>query len=420
MTVVTAHQRDRLAEIRARSAKAREAMANARRAQTAAHQAREPQAEAAATLALESARGDLLVAQELESQALSQIAGLNSYTATDSLFDDVATVQTLEQLAGSSMPIGSMALGPAVGAADLVAMIESGSWGPSRMAVTSPSVPDSSRTSYYGVIEQPRRRLSLLDLIPTMQVDSLVVEYMQEGAAVSGSPSSFDTAVETAEGAIKPQADLNLGEAQAIVRTIAHWVKLKRQQIADVPALETLVRTRLTYGVLRRVESQILSGNGVGENITGIVGTTGVGDVQYDAGELAADQALEGVVDVLLSEAVPNAVILNPRDWADLRKAKADGTGQSGAYYSAGPFVSTAQQLWDCAVIPSTAVAAGTALVGDFSSGCTLLVREGVNIRLSDSDADDFTRNRVTVLGEGRFGLMIQQPGAFAVVHLTA
>jgi hypothetical protein len=46
-------------------------------------------------------------------------------------------------------------------------------------------------------------------------------------------------------------------------------------------------------------------------------------------------------------------------------------------------------------------------------------VREAVNVRLSDSDQDDFIRNRLTALAEGRFALAIWQPSAFSLVHLA-
>ncbi len=39
-------------------------------------------------------------------------------------------------------------------------------------------------------------------------------------------------------------------------------------------------------------------------------------------------------------------------------------------------------------------------------------------MRISDSDQDDFIRNEVTYLGEGRFGLAVYQPTAFAKVTL--
>jgi HK97 family phage major capsid protein len=75
--------------------------------------------------------------------------------------------------------------------------------------------------------------------------------------------------------------------------------------------------------------------------------------------------------------------------------------------------------VWGLPAVPAKAVAAGTALVGDFTSGCMLIVREGVNVRASGSDRDDFVRNRVTLLGEGRSGPAIWQPAAFATVDLA-
>jgi hypothetical protein len=52
--------------------------------------------------------------------------------------------------------------------------------------------------------------------------------------------------------------------------------------------------------------------------------------------------------------------------------------------------------------------------------GATLFVRERVHVLISDSDQDDFLRNRVTLLGEMRAAIAIWQPSCFALVDLTA
>ena len=120
---------------------------------------------------------------------------------------------------------------------------------------------------------------------------------------------SLDTAAETAELALKPQGDEVLEDAQVVARTIAHWSKIPRQQLSDVPSLATVVQGRLTYGVLRRVENAILAGDGVGREPTryGILNTTGIADVVFDGTKPLADLSLTGIVDVLLAEAEPNA-----------------------------------------------------------------------------------------------------------------
>ena len=72
---------------------------------------------------------------------------------------------------------------------------------------------------------------------------------------------------------------------------------------------------------------------------------------------------------------------------------------------SDGAFSSDGQVLWDLPIIDSKVIPENVALVGDFTLACTLLIREGVNLRMSDSDQDDFIRNRVTLLAEGRVAL---------------
>ena len=61
----------------------------------------------------------------------------------------------------------------------------------------------------------------------------------------------------------------------------------------------------------------------------------------------------------------------------------------------------------------------GEILVGDFGIGVQLLFREGINILFSDSNEDDFTKNRVTILGELRAANVVWRPPAFTKIFLT-
>jgi len=348
----------------------------------------------------------LAATQEEERYILGQIAGTDRDLYGDSFLRQPDQLRSIAQYAGSSAPIGSVNLGVGVAREDLVAQIGRFAAGPGEGTIGFAG----RGTTYFGVAEAPRRQLRLLDLIPALPMDGRSIEYSQE-------VGTLDTAAETAEGAVKPQHTVDYPDAEAIAKVIAHFTKLRRQQLADAPQLEGAIRNRLGYGVLRRLEAQVLGGDGAGENLRGILNTTGIASVAYNAAALAADQALEGLVSVLLADATPNAVALNPRDWADMLKAKAAG---SGDYHSAGPFTATAERLWGAVAVPATGIPAGTALVGDFTLGATIFVREGVNVRMSDSDQDDFVRNKVTLLGEGRFALAVWQPSAFAVVDLAA
>jgi HK97 family phage major capsid protein len=265
------------------------------------------------------------------------------------------------------------------------------------------------RGNYGGIVPQLRRQLRVLDLLPTGTMDENTFPYTQESG-------SFTTAAETAEGAQKPEGGLTLTDAEAVAATIAHWLKIRKQALADSSALQSIVDSRLRYGVERRLEAEVLAGDGLGANITGILNTSGLGNVAFDNTQLPADQVLHGITTVLLADAQATGIVMNPLDWENAVKAKAAGDGH---YFSNGPFSMTPEQMWGVPLIPSASIAQGTALVGDFEIGAMLLIREGVNVLLSDSDQDDFIRNRVTMLGEMRAALPVFRPAAFSTVHFS-
>ncbi len=92
-------------------------------------------------------------------------------------------------------------------------------------------------------------------------------------------------------------------------------------------AFAEFIQPRLSYGVLRRVETQVLNGDGTGENIKGILQTTGIGTPASVSGDNDADVILNGIVAVLNADAMPNAAVCNPTDLGKMLKAKATSPG---------------------------------------------------------------------------------------------
>jgi HK97 family phage major capsid protein len=328
----------------------------------------------------------------------------------DDEFLSEGTREVLAQMASSKMPVGRVALGEAVSRDELAGAFGGEVSRPMAAAPFTEVSEGARRGTSRGVRPALRRPTRLLDLFPSSPMDGASFDYVQESATFTG-------AAETVEGAVKPAVEVGFTDATAYAETVAVYTKLKKQAVEDQSVLASTVQSNLSYRVLRRAEGQILAGAGHGAGeIQGILNTTGIASVEYDAAALAADATLEGITTVLLSDAVPNFVALHPTDWADMLRAKAAGDGQ---YFGAGPFGAIASQLWEVPVIPTPAVTAGTALVGDAAIGATVLVRTGIQAFVSDADSDDFTRNRLTVLAEARLGLAVWFPQAFAVVELT-
>jgi HK97 family phage major capsid protein len=265
---------------------------------------------------------------------------------------------------------------------------------------------------FRGIVPPRVRRLTLLDIIPTGTTDSNSVEYVQVSAIPFG-------AAETAELAMKPELGMTTTDATAPVRTIAGWVKAARQALDDMAGLATLINTLLPYEVRRRVEAQILAGDGVGQNLLGILNTTGIGQPAGVAGDNAADAILRAMTVVILSDSDPNFCAINPLTWQNLLLLREQTNDQAqalswkGEYLYGQPGTLATPTLWGLTLTPSRIIGTNNPLVGD-AMGASLLVREGLNIKTSDSDQDDFVRNRVTILAETRVALPVWRPSAFA------
>lgn len=359
--------------------------------------------------------GDLAVAKGDEARALRALSdgattlpGVGADEQTGTLLSDPRVREQLQHFASSKVQFGVRDLGIVKGKEALIAESERNL----RMAQDGSVTYDGAgRTAYPPItVQELRQRLNVLNLIPQTPMENRTQPFIRESG-------SFDTALETAEGAIKPEAEIVLEDDTAVAKTVAHFFKSPKQLLSDFAGLGALLNSRLTYGVMRRLERQVLAGDGTGENLLGILNTTNLPSIAYSADALMADQILQAITTVLVNDANPGAIVVNPVDWASMLTVKAE---TSGVYLSSGPFSAQATTLWGLPVIASKSMSVGKALVGDFTGGCVLLVREGVNAVISDADVDDFERNMVTILAEGRFGFFVSQIDAFCEVDLAA
>ena len=162
-----------------------------------------------------------------------------------------------------------------------------------------------------------------------------------------------------------------------------------------------------------------MAGDGAGENLLGILNTVGIGQVELDAASALSDLTLDGLVSVIQADATPDAVVLNPTDWAGMLKAKAAGSTGSGSTARACSHTPPNHRLG-----PARRDLQGDA--GRDSSGGRVRdllhavhPRGGQRPGFEIADQDDFVRNRVTALGELRAGLAVWQPAGFTEVALA-
>jgi len=257
-------------------------------------------------------------------------------------------------------------------------------------------------------VPQPRRMAKVLDLITIGDTNSDTVEYVRQD-------DFTNVAAETAEATAtttgtKPEATIAFTKVTAAVKTIAHWIPATRRALADAGQLRTLVESQLRYGLEFRLESQVVAGDGTGENLTGIQNTSGI-LTQAKGADTVADAIHKAITQVRLGFIEPNGIALHPNDWEIVRLSK-DTTNQ---YLIGPPGIAAAEQLWGLPVAVSPAVSDDTGLVGDWRYA-TLWMREGAQVYASDSHDDFFVKNLVALLAELRAAFGVTMPKAFASV----
>jgi len=266
-----------------------------------------------------------------------------------------------------------------------------------------------------GVLSILQREINVLDLIPRLQTDSDTIEYVREDTFTNNAAMVAEATATTGTTGTKPESVLAYSSQTAPVRTLAHWIPVTNKTLADAPQIRGIINSRLLLGLTLALETQILTGDGTGENFLGIL-NSGI-NVQAIGTDNVLDAIFKGRTLVRVTgKARPTAVVMHPNNWQTARLARENSaTGTLGGYLMGPPSMVGANTLWGLPVVESEAITQGTALVGDFNMGCTLFDREQAVVRVGFIN-DQFIRNMQTLLAELRAAFVVWRPTAFTRV----
>lgn len=273
---------------------------------------------------------------------------------------------------------------------------------------TTPTVNVTDNKVIYG--EQP---LSIRDLFSVERIAGNALTYFV-GGAMEGTLSAV------AEGGQKPQVHFPVKPKTVSLTKIAGYIVESDEILEDARWMSDAVENRLIYNLKLVEEAQLINGNGSGANLTGLLNVDGIGAVTYGS-TISADDVFKAITKVKTDSYFDaDAIILNPTDYQTFRLAKDANNQYYGGGYFAGAYgngqVATALPLWGLKTVTSTAVPAGTALVGAFKQGASIITKGGITLEATNSNDDDFTNNRVTVRAEERLALATRVPSAFVKV----
>jgi len=301
-------------------------------------------------------------------------------------------------------------------------------------ALPTTAVTDSRLGSFGNVqrdamVLPPMRTKRVRDLFPVRRTSAAVIEYFRQlgfTTLQAGHGTNSASSVAERSGAnfgIKPQSSFAFVGEQAPVRTLAHWEAAHRNVLADEPQLRSIIDNELMYGLRLLEDSQILNGDGTGENLLGVLQTPNIQEYAWSDGatspvaDTKADAIRRAATLSFLAYYEPSGIVLHPNDWEDIELTK-DTNGQYLVAVSVA--MGGEPRVWRMPVVDTPAIAEGTALVGAFGTGAQLYDREEASIRISEQHSDFFVRNAIVILAEQRLALAVKRPEAFVKVDFDA
>jgi HK97 family phage major capsid protein len=209
------------------------------------------------------------------------------------------------------------------------------------------------------------------------------------------------------QGGAKPESDITFEQYNVPVETIAHWIKVSNQLLADAPAIVAYIDSRARDGLAEEIDRQLLLGNGVAPTLSGLTDTGNFTAYSAVSDDLVVDAINRAKYQLWAIGNMPDTVILNPADWGAMERTR-EGANQ-GMYLYGIPGTNANQNPFGVSVVLSNFMPAGNFLIGALQRSAVVYARSGATVEMGYVN-DDFTRNLVTIRVEERLGLGVERP----------
>ena len=281
-----------------------------------------------------------------------------------------------------------------------------------RLEVKNTVLADNTTTTWFdqrpGVVPGAFLPLNVYRSLPQNQTATDTVVLMREASFTNNARGQT-------EGQEKAQSAITFNKYNVPIETIAHWLKVSKQLIADAPAVVSYIENRLRFGVEAKVDDQLMNGDGTSPNLMGLLDTGNYTVYTPTSGDNLIQAINRAKYQLWAIGYVADTVYVNPADWG----AQEIERGNNGQYLYGAPGTISGVNPFGIRVVITPRITAGTFLVGQVSVAAGVWNRSGATIEMGYED-NDFTSNLVTVLAEVRLALGVEVPAAMLGGEFTA
>lgn len=223
------------------------------------------------------------------------------------------------------------------------------------------------------------------------------------------------TAAMTAEGAIKSLIDFNFETENSTARKVTDYIKVSTEMLEDIDFVAAAIENELLYQVDIKVDDQLLTGGGTGQDLKGVTEYAGafVLTTLETTSPNNADAIMAAATQIQTLNFDATYAFVNPIDAANMQLTK-DSQGN----YVIPPFQSAdGLTISGLKVVKSNQIDVGNLLVADMSK---YIVRNYKPFTIQYGwENDDLTKNLVTIVGERRLHAYASNNNTGAFVYDT-
>lgn len=254
-------------------------------------------------------------------------------------------------------------------------------------------------------VELGRVAPSFLSLLPVIQNPSPTFQYIVQ-------TTRTNNAAPVAVGATKPTTVLGLERKDGKLHVVAHLSEaIDKYLLEDNDALAQFVQDELLYNLYQALERQALNGDGTGENLHGILNTSGVQSQAFETDIITTARKAKTKLEA--EGQTPAVFVLSAGDWETAELSRT-----IGGWLDLGlqPVQSATQMLWSVPVAVSQELDDGQGvLLAERAVGLNTDTK-GVEIKWSENFGDDFSKNQLRARCEGRFEVATYRPRGVVVM----
>jgi len=253
-----------------------------------------------------------------------------------------------------------------------------------------------------GIVAPGVRRNRVRDIIPrVVTTQNNAVEFVKESAFTNrASPQVEASALQ--ESALTFTIDYEK------IRLLGHWIPATRQVLDDFAELGAYINRRLLDGLRDEEDSQIISGDGTGQNLSGLTNeATAYDSSTYgQTNDTKIDKVARMIEQIEAANLTATGVIMHPVAWRLIQTLKTEERAAgTGSYLLGGPQGTAAPTLWGLPVATTTAIDSDKAIVGAFLTHVALHDRMQAQVVISTEHAEYFVKNMIAIRAEERVAL---------------